>query len=85
MQYLENKLRIKRLFNKEAKLPTTPEECKSWFVSLSCDLSPENLCCDREASREEVQRKMKSIKEAWSYLENIFGRKVSEEETWSWC
>lgn len=82
--YLEEKLNFMRIFNKDAQLPKTPEECKSWFIQLTGELSPENLCCDGELSRSQVRPKLARIQKEWQELEEIFGRKVSEEEAEMW-
>jgi hypothetical protein len=41
-------------------------------------LSPENLCCDGEASRAQINYKLRSIKACWVVLETLFGKKVAE-------
>ena len=84
MEYLEQKLRIKRLFDKEAKLPTTPDECKPWFGALACDLSPENLHCDGEITVAAARKKAKEIHKAWKYLEGIYGQEVDEFQALMW-
>jgi hypothetical protein len=78
--YLEQRLRFQRIFNKNARLPETEEEIHDVFSSLVCELSPENLHCDGEASRSQVAQKLKSIRGAWRELESMLGRKVSEGE-----
>jgi hypothetical protein len=78
--FLENKLRFIRIFDKSAQLPTNEQECMSWFFQLSGELSPENLHCDGEASRSQVQQKLKNIRGAWKELERIAGKKFSEGE-----
>ena len=59
----------------------TPE-IKEGFVGLACQLSPENLSCDGEASLSDVRRRRESIMQQWRNLENRAGRKVSENEAW---
>jgi len=53
-------------------------ECQVWFDTLRCELSPENLCCDGEASRSQIAAKRRDISECWKELEKIVGRKVGE-------
>lgn len=60
------------------------DEIMKNFTNLACDLSPENLWCDGEASSKEVEEKLKSIKESWEKLETEIGYKVTEREAWDW-
>jgi len=50
------------------------------FMQLSCELSPENLCCDGELSHSQVIKKLARLRKEWAVLERRVGRKVSEEE-----
>ena len=43
-------------------------------------MSPENLSCDGEASRSQVQAKLREIRGTWKELETIAGRRYSEQE-----
>jgi hypothetical protein len=79
-KYLEQKIAFAKLFNKEEKLPETEAEILRMLDSLGCDLSPENLHCDGEISAAQARRKYKDIMEAWRYLENKLGRKVSTDQ-----
>lgn len=78
--YLENRLKMKRLWKKDAQLPVSEKEIMEWFESLSCELSPENLSCDGELSRTQVNLKLQNIRGAWRELEVRLGRKVTESE-----
>lgn len=60
------------------------DEIMKNFTNLACDLSPENLWCDGEASGKEVEEKLKSIKESWEKLETEIGYKVTESDVWNW-
>lgn len=83
--YLERHNAFETIFGKPPiAMPKTRAECKSLFVRLSGDLSPENLCCDGELPAAQVQVKARHLNQAWADLETIFGRKVTEEETWKW-
>ena len=53
------------------------------FLSLTCQLSPENLCCDGECSRAETERRHKAIMVKWWGLEKKFGRPVTEDDVWN--
>lgn len=64
----------------ELKIPTTPEECKPFFVRLSNELSPESLTCDGERSPAQVRMRAKFLWNVWFELEKIFGREVDEGE-----
>ena len=72
---LEEMLRHKQLFNKDAKLPTDEASCALWFEDLECQLSPENLTCDGELSPTQVRAKRTHIMRAWRELEKIQGKK----------
>ena len=52
------------------------------FMDLSCQLSPENLCCDGEASEAQINRTIREIKKQWKELESKIGRKVTQDEIW---
>jgi len=84
MSYLQKRLDWKRFFDKEAQLPKTKEECQSWFIQLVSELSPENLSCDGELSRGQVQAKLRTIKAEWKELEEIYGEPVSEDQAENW-
>ncbi len=84
MSYLQQKVKLAQLFDKTTTLPATPEECRSWFIGLAGDLSPENLSCDGELSRHQMRTKACQIKQAWTELEAIFGRKVTLDEAENW-
>lgn len=78
--YLEQRLRQRRIFKKDATLPKTEQEVMLYFEQLVGELSPENLTCDGELSRSMVQAKLRNIRGAWKELEKIIGRKVTEDE-----
>jgi len=50
------------------------------FAALVCRLSPENLHCDGECTREEAQQRANQIYTEWEVLETQLGRTVSESE-----
>jgi hypothetical protein len=52
----------------------------SKFDSLTCRLSPENLCCDGEISRAQVAQRLAQIRREWKDLERQCGFKVTQEE-----
>ncbi len=84
--HLERRLKFNRAFKKTAQLPTNEQECMEWLFQLSGELSPEHLHADGEASRSQVQAKLRDIRGTWKELEKIAGRKFSEDEieTLSW-
>lgn len=55
---------------------------KIQFVSMSGNLSPENLCCDGEISAAAAERRRKAIMREWRALEAKVGQKVTEDEAW---
>ncbi len=59
-------------------------ELKALFCDLSGRLSPENLTCDGELSRSQVNARRKAILKEWAAAEKQAGCKVTEDETWAW-
>jgi hypothetical protein len=53
------------------------------FLSLTCQLSPENLHCDGEISLAEAERNRRRLMKAWRALEVEVGRPVTEDEIWA--
>lgn len=58
--------------------PTNADECKDWFDTLRCELSPENISCDGECSGREVAARKARINRCWKELEAICGFSVSQ-------
>jgi len=54
------------------------------FDGLECELSPENLCCDGEASQGYINQKMRDINKRWKALEKELGRLVSEGDAYNY-
>lgn len=54
------------------------------FMQLTFELSPENLTCDGELSRTQVQRKKAAIEKQWLSLERAVGRNITEDEVLAW-
>jgi hypothetical protein len=52
------------------------------FSRLAADLSPENLTCDGELPRSQVNARLRDLQKKWKALESFVGRPVSEEEVW---
>ena len=78
VSYLERRVAFAKLFNPNVKLPETEAEIMEWFEQLRCDLSPENLSCDGEASRTQIKSKLVEIHGCWRELETRLGRKIKE-------
>ena len=57
---------------------------KEQFKIMASRLSPENLSCDGEISRTQVNASYRQIMKEWKQLEKEVGRKVSEAEVESW-
>jgi hypothetical protein len=54
------------------------------FLNLACQLSPENISCDGEATAIEVERKRRTLLARWRFLEKeVVGRTVTEDEVWT--
>ncbi len=60
------------------------EAAKQEFLSLASRLSPENLHCDGEVSRTEANRRRAAINREWKDLEQRVGRKITEDQVWTW-
>lgn len=54
------------------------------FLDLSSQLSPENLSCDGELPRHKIAARRAAILKEWKSLEAQVGRKVGEEEPFTW-
>jgi len=54
------------------------------FDRLTCELSPENLCCDGEIPQSEVRRRLAGIQRRWAKLEKELGAKVSEADVYNY-
>jgi hypothetical protein len=78
--YIDQRLRFDRIFNKDAKRPETEEELLKWLERLVGELSPENLCCDGELSHAQVAAKLRDIKAEWRQVEGLLGYRISEEK-----
>lgn len=60
------------------------DEIKKQFVTLVCDLSPENLTCDGELSPSKVKAKRARLLKEWGRLEREAGERVTETRAYSW-
>lgn len=78
--YVEHRIKRMNIFKLDAKMPTNFKECIPFFETLCGELSPENLCCDGEATRGQIIAKQRQISAEWKELEKISGKKVSEGE-----
>ena len=65
-------------------LPTTFEESKFIFKSLSSQLSPEMLHADGERSASEVAQRSAMLNEVWEELEEKFDVTVNDTDEWRW-
>jgi len=75
---LAARVRCRQIFDKSARMPETEAEIMEYIEGLRCDLSPEILCCDGEASPAQVKRKRQEIASVWRALERRLGRKIAE-------
>ena len=62
----------------------TENEIMEELLDLSCALSPENLSCDGELSRNRVRTRYRRLMKKWRDLEKKLGRTITEEEVWEW-
>lgn len=74
--FLKSRLKLDLLFNDKAKLPETEDELLKAMSRIECDMSPENLMCDGEASKDEVSIQEAKLRGEWKEIENLLGRKV---------
>jgi hypothetical protein len=59
-----------------------PIDIYEQFYALLWQLSPENLTCDGELSRSQVQSRYNQLKRHWAQLEAQIGLSVSENLIW---
>jgi len=57
---------------------------KQKLEALVNRLSPENLCCDGEISKTQVNKRYRKIMQEWREIEKEVGRKISEDEVETW-
>lgn len=60
-------------------------EHKRQFIGLACDLSPENISCDGELSRSDIQKRYRAINAEWKKLEKVVDHQVTEDDAWGFC
>lgn len=77
---VERRLKFKQIWDKSAQMPQTKEDCINWCNSLVAELSPENLCCDGEATKSQILARQKEIKATWKELEQICGEKINLQD-----
>ena len=54
------------------------------ILDCYCGLSPENLCCDGEASVAETNRRYKKLVARLRVLREELGRDITEGEVYAW-
>lgn len=70
-QYVEQRNEIRRMFKERPLSLLNPKDRQQLADDLSCALSPENLTCDGELSRSQVQRKYQRLMRVRQELESI--------------
>ena len=70
-RYVEQKNRWNALFSGKTLSLLNPADRQKIAESLDADLSPENLTCDGELSRTEVQKRYNFLTRAASELKSI--------------
>lgn len=63
-------------------VPLNKDTAMWWASAIYCRLSPENLSCDGECSRTEVNRKYKELMGALRECEKVMGRPITEAEAY---
>jgi hypothetical protein len=69
--YVEMKNSWAKLFNGKQLSLLSAEDRQSIANSIDCDLSPENITCDGERSRSEVQKRYNFLTRCASELQSI--------------
>lgn len=69
--YVERKNKWAKLFNGRQLSLLNAKDRQAIAESLDCDLSPENLTCDGELPRGEVQRRYRELTRAVAELRSI--------------
>lgn len=69
--YVEQKNRWTKLFNGRQLSLLNAKDRQAIAESLDCDLSPENLTCDGELSRSQVQSKYRQLVRCVEELRSI--------------
>ena len=59
-----------------------PERAFHRFFELSCQLEPENLHMDGEATPAQARSRKSTILKEWKMLEESLGRKVEDRDIW---
>ena len=77
--YFEKKRKMAEIFKREFDAPTKDNAVK-WASYIYGDLSPENLTCDGELPRSQVQAKSRELYAALNYVCRLAGREITEEE-----
>jgi hypothetical protein len=79
-KYFQDKLAFDKLFGDKALGEPTKENAMKWAKRVYCELSPENLTCDGELSRAQVNARYRALMDAIKYLNKVAGTEISEEE-----
>lgn len=67
-------------WDRRSSMTGIPDNIMKQFFGLANQLSPENLSCDGECSRSQVQVRYRQIMREWQKLERRVGRRVTQEE-----
>ena len=70
-QYVEQRNEIRRLFKERPLSLLSAQDRQQLADDISCALSPENLTCDGELSRSQIQRKYQMLTRVRRELESI--------------
>lgn len=69
--YLDSKNRWNQIFNQRALDLRNPADRQKLADSIDADLSPENLTCDGELSRSQVQARYRQLTQAARQLQAL--------------
>ena len=73
---LQRRVAYARLFDPAIQYPTTAEQCKYWFDTLSSELSPLIATALPITRKIQIALARRDILQAWKELEAIVGHKV---------
>lgn len=69
--YVEQKNSWRKMFGKKELSLLSTEDCQTIADMIDADLSPENLTCDGELSRSQVQQRYKMLTRAAQELKAV--------------
>ena len=69
--YFQREIILDKMWGSGTLSEPNKSNLQRWYDRIDCDLSPENLTCDGELSRAQVDTKYKELMAAKKYLDKI--------------